>query len=307
MKKLILNLLKYILLMLCCLLALLLICPSQFSKDYTASIADKLQRLESIQEPKIILVGESNLAFGIDSAMLEEAFQMPVVNLGLHGGLGYQFHYNMAKRNIGPGDIVILANLSFGDGLIQDGSLAWITIENGDDLWTLIPKENIPDMLVTFPSYVVDTVEATLQNRLETVSGTYSREAFNSWGDIAVYRESGQLSFADYTITVPEVTEKGLARVNEFAAFCEAQGAVCLMSGYPIAFGEYSPSAGEYRQSQQELEGLLEFEMISDYTDYFFDYSLFYDSQYHLSTEGAQLRTQQLIQDLHQWQQGQTS
>lgn len=305
MKKLILNLCLYILLMTSGLVAVLLLCPRQFSEDYTAAIVEKLQRLEETQGPKIILVGESNLAFGMDSAMLEEAMGMPVVNLGLHGGLGYQFHYNMAKRNIAPGDIVILANLSFKDGHIQDPSLAWITIENGKDLWKLIPWESIPDMLVAFPGYVTDTLEAVLENRRESVGGVYSREAFNEYGDIGMYRASYGLTFADTPLALPEMNSRGIARANAFAEYCRKQGAVCLMSGCPVAFGEYSPPAEDYRRFQQELEQALEFEMISDYEDYFFDYSLFFDTQFHLTTEGAQLRTRQLIRDLQQWQQNQ--
>lgn len=302
MKKLLINFLKYVLLMSACLVGLLLICSRQFSLDYTGSIADKLDRLESIREPKIILVGQSDLSFGIDSAMIEEAIGMPVVNLGFHGGLDYQFHYNMAKRNIGPGDIVILSNLSFGDGINMDPALAWITIENGADYWKLLPWETIPKMLMMFPNYVSDTVTAALENRHDTVSGAYAREAFNEYGDIALYREGGYLTFEYFTIDVPEVTKEGIRRINDFAAFCEKQGAVCLLSSYPIAYGQYSPSAEEYQQFQQELEGMLEFEMISDYTDYLLDYSLFYDTLYHLSTEGAQVRTRQLIQDIRQWQ-----
>lgn len=58
----------------------------QYLGNYQASLIDKVERLESIQEPKIVLIGDSNLAFGIDSERIEEAFGMPVVNMGLHGG-----------------------------------------------------------------------------------------------------------------------------------------------------------------------------------------------------------------------------
>lgn len=305
MKKLIFNFLKYVLLVFAALSAMLLLCGRQFSLDYTASIADKLARLESIEGPKIILVGESNLAFGIDSAMMEEALGMPVVNLGLHGGLDYQFQYNVPKGNIGPGDIVILANMSFADGANMDPALAWITIENGPDYWKFVPWECMPKLLMMFPNYVSDTVTAVLSNRQETITGAYARNAFNEYGDIALHRDSGCLDFAYYTIEVPEVTEEGIRRINNFAAYCEEQGAHCLLSSYPIAFGPRSPSEEEYVQFQQELKPLLKFEMISDYRDYLFDYSLFYDSLYHLSTEGAQIRTQQLIEDIRQWQNNQ--
>ena len=56
-----------------------------------AAIIDKHAHADSIKAGKIILAGGSNLAFGIDSKQLEETLGMPVVNLGLHAGLGLHF------------------------------------------------------------------------------------------------------------------------------------------------------------------------------------------------------------------------
>ena len=51
----------------------------QYTGNYQASMVDKAARLRSVEGPKIVLIGNSNLAFGMDSQMLEEAFSMPVV------------------------------------------------------------------------------------------------------------------------------------------------------------------------------------------------------------------------------------
>ena len=45
----------------------------------------------------------------------------------------------------------------------------------------------------------------------------------------------------------------------------------------------------------------LDCPVISDYRDYFFDYKYFYNSFLHLTTEGAALRTEQLIEDLEEY------
>ena len=82
----------------------------QYENGYCASLIDKVNRLKSINEPKIVLLGNSNLAFGIDSKMLEESMNMPVVNMGLHGGDGNAFHEEMAKINVVSGDIYVLCH-----------------------------------------------------------------------------------------------------------------------------------------------------------------------------------------------------
>jgi len=55
---------------------------NQYSNSYTASIIDKVNRIESINEPKIILVGNSNAAFGFNSEKLLEIsnFSKRVIN-----------------------------------------------------------------------------------------------------------------------------------------------------------------------------------------------------------------------------------
>ena len=42
----------------------------QYAGTYNASIVDKARRLRSIKEPKIVLIGNSNLSFGMDSEQL---------------------------------------------------------------------------------------------------------------------------------------------------------------------------------------------------------------------------------------------
>lgn len=39
----------------------------QYLMNYQASLIDKVERAENIDEPKIVLLGNSNLAFGMDS------------------------------------------------------------------------------------------------------------------------------------------------------------------------------------------------------------------------------------------------
>ena len=73
---------------------------NQHLGNYEAAILDKTNRLRSIKEPKIILIGNSSLAFGMDSEMVERSIGMPVVNMGLHGALGNAFCENMLKPEV---------------------------------------------------------------------------------------------------------------------------------------------------------------------------------------------------------------
>ena len=78
-------------------------------QNYFAAIADKHKYAQSIQKPKIILAGGSNLAFGIASDSIEKKLNRPVVNLGLYVGFGLDFILQETLSEVRKGDLVILS------------------------------------------------------------------------------------------------------------------------------------------------------------------------------------------------------
>ena len=65
--------------------------------DFMAAIIDKHEIANGIKQPKLIFAGGSNLAFGIDSELIEKKIGKKVVNLSLHAGLGLEFILNELK------------------------------------------------------------------------------------------------------------------------------------------------------------------------------------------------------------------
>lgn len=278
----------------------------QYSEGYNASLLDKAQRLKSIEGPKIVLIGNSNVSFGFQSELIEEAYGMPVVNMGLHGGLDNAFHENMAKMNVQEGDIYVICHHTFADdGKIDDVELAWITLENHTELWGLVNRQDITSMCVGLPTYMkkasviwglgLISKEAAKNYNAET-DACYSRDAFNEYGDVAYPREEGTFEFKEQSL--PEMNDTCINRLNELNEYLVERGATMVVAGYPIGKGEYTPPKEDFVEFQAKLAERLDCPVISDYRDYFFDYKYFYNSFLHLTTEGAELRTKQLIEDL---------
>jgi hypothetical protein len=278
--------------------------------DYTGCMIDKVQRLESIHQPKIILVGNSNLSFGIHSEMIEEEFGMPVVNLGFHGGVGNAFHENVARINIEEGDIVIVCHSNYSDdNTIFDIMLAWNTIEYHSDLWKILRTSDIPDMAGGYPKYVFESAMIWVRGHANmTNDSCYSRSAFNEYGDVVYKPEDGSdiyKIFNDSTITAPQVNDVCAERLNELNRTIKGKGATLLIAGYPIGRGEGSPPESEYVSFQKDLEAAMDCDVISNFTDYFYPYEYFYNTTLHLTEQGATVRTEQLIKDLHRWMENQ--
>lgn len=276
----------------------------QYTQTYNAAILDKVQRLKDIQGPKIVLLGNSNLAFGINSEEIEEAMGMPVVNMGLHGGLGNAFHEDMGKLNVQPGDIYIICHNSYDDDdSISQPDLAWITLENHWDLWKILRPKDIWQMVQEYPSYLKKSVTLwASQSGNEKQEGPYSRGAFNEYGDIEWEDHGLETEFSEFSVLVPKISDSVAERLNDLNTYFEDRGATLLIAGYPIGNGEFTPDVQEFVDFQNDLENKLDAEVISDYRDYMFDYKYFYNTNLHLNNQGKELRTQQLISDLKKWQ-----
>lgn len=277
----------------------------QFSMEYTTSLIDKVDRLQSIEEAKIVLIGNSNLSFGIKSEMIEEAMEMPVVNMGLHGGLGNVFHERMARINVRPGDVYVLCHSEWNDdGTISDPTLAWTILENNWELWKLMmEKRDIIPMIKEYPNYLRKCIGRYSSDYVDGDEGVYSRNAFNIYGDIETVRNENAYEFSDET-KAPEIGTDTISRINELSEWLTDRGAYLVVTLPPFAEGEtYLCDKQEFESFQNELETRLECPVISNYADYIFDYSYFYDTNLHLTSEGAEVRTKQLIKDLEKWRQ----
>jgi hypothetical protein len=280
---------------------------NQYLGSYQASLIDKVERLQSIDEPKIILIGNSNVCFGINSELIEEEFNMPVVDMGLHSGLGNAFHENMVKLGVSGGDIVIICHTDYSDDdTIFDSDLAWITVELHKELWGVIRPKDMLTMLRAYPTYLKRAYKLKKNGENGNVASDetcYSRNAFNEYGDI--YRRfSDTYEFTAESVSVPSINDICIDRINELNKYINEQGATLLIAGYPIGYGEYTPDKSEYDIFENELREKVDCDVISHFTDYFIPYELFYNTRYHLSEEGAEIRTMQLITDLKNWMDG---
>ena len=272
----------------------------QYSTFYNASIIDKYDRLMSIDEPKIILVGDSNVAFGFDSVRIGQAFDMPVVNFGLHGGLGQAFHTDMIKPGINEGDIIIIIPVGYSDDsvVVRDPVMAWSAIENNFRLWRGISSANYSEMLLAFPTYLKRTIALfTTGGGNQPYYGLYSRASFSTHGDIMFPRPESWIVEGNYGSYFDnnELSETMITYWNEFNEFVESRNARLFMSGPAMLDNALTVDLSPL---QANLEEYLDFPMISQLEELVYPSELFFDLNFHLNDRGVAVRSDQLIQDL---------
>ena len=100
MKKLLLQLLAGPLFLLGCGFGL----PARYDESFLGELGDKCTLLAESSSPRIVLVGGSSLAFGVDSTLLEEEFPgYTVVNFGLYAALGTQMMLELSDGQFREG------------------------------------------------------------------------------------------------------------------------------------------------------------------------------------------------------------
>ncbi|NIK92535.1 hypothetical protein GZ212_10280 [Mangrovimonas sp. CR14] len=265
------------------------------SNDYLAAIEDKHKRIGKINSPKIILAGGSNLAFGINSEKIQKDLSIPVVNLGLHAGLGLEFIINELKTSIKKDDIIILSIEYF---LEKKGSYRLKTYTK-----TLYPnaskyfKKNMKEDISIHIEKTRKNLKSINQSRkVDTSFSIYSRKGFNKFGDVVSHLDLiPPKEIANRTILSYRIWE-GIEILNDFFDYANSIGVhvFFIYPNYPKS--EYKKNKKIIDKLHQDLMSNLLIETLGTPKDFIFNDSLFFDTIYHLNKEGRNLRTIRLIE-----------
>jgi hypothetical protein len=265
------------------------------SNDYMASIIDKHARLKQSVDNRILLVGGSNLTFGVNSEELEKHLHKKVINLGLHGGLGLEFILNEAISEVKKGDIVILS---------IEYSLFNVKNQPDFDLikhtQVLFPESKSYykfNLNVLREIYFDNFKKYFEKEKIRMDSGTiYNRKSFNVWGDIITpdhRKNQGRLYGEKFDKIVISGINKKFRKIN---SKCKLAGAKLY-----LVFPNYPKSEFDINRNvindiaSQIREELYFIPIINNPETFVLDDSLFYDTVYHLNGRGREKRTKMLI------------
>lgn len=280
--------------------------PPQYKNTFLGELSDKYQRLYSIDEPKIILIGGSSVAFGYDTKLMQARLGMPVVNFGLYASLGTKIMLDLAADSIGEGDIVILApemdpqTLS----LYFNGESFWQAADSDFSMLSKVDYDNCGAVLGNYWGYVKEKLYY-LRTEMLDPEGVYNEASFDEYGDIIYERPYNQMKM-DYDPTMiltlePSIVDGAfLDYVNAYVAMAEAKGASVYFTFSPmnkmaLAEGTTDESLWDFFDYMSEV---LDCEVISDIGDCILDAGYFYDSNFHLNDSGVVVRTASLIKDI---------
>lgn len=273
---------------------------AHFDNDYLAGVNIKEKLLTQVSSHRLILVGGSNMAFGINSGELYQAFGRPTINLSIHAGLGLNYMLSQIESSLKEGDIIILSPEYFL-GLDGDYRLMLET-----EKYFFNAKKYFDHSMLKMISAHLNETRDKLKNLIFDpkshdvnywfdVNEIYNRNSFNEYGDVVshlgkrkpiITNEEGLLQYHKW---------EGIQRINLFYAKCMQKGCKAFFVFPCLPLSEYNLNRKAIRLYEKDIYTELKMPVLGTVNDFLFQDSLFYDSIYHLDSNGREQRTLRLV------------
>lgn len=278
------------------------------SDDYTARISEKQRRLASLASPKIVIIGGSNAAFGIDSQLLQTQSGRPVVNMGLWADVGLPFMLSQVLPFVRPGDLAIITpeyEVFFKDALSAQARYRaasflpqpWIVLSS--------PLDAARFVIAT----IVERAQGTVQTTIRKLSGRvvrepiYSRRSFNELGDVVAHLGSGpRLDTMEATrsaIASRALDTAVFSTLRTFALQARASGANVVLippAILDIRYRHDKPTIDRLYGSWLRASSDGGFEVLGTPAEFAFPLEDMFDTMYHLNGRGRQLRMKRILE-----------
>ncbi len=280
--------------------------PAQYGNTYYAVLPKMFQKLKNTEGKKIVVIGNSAVAFALDSKLAESELEgYSVCSFGLYGAIGTKAMMDLSRVNIGEGDLVVLAPelLSQSLSLYFNSDYIWNAVDGDFSMIQYI--KNRLNMSAGFTSYASRKFKYFRDGSAPDPQDVYAASSFDEnctmiydrpYNKLPLKYDAGSKIAYETEIFSPDFIDY----VNEFNDYVNAQGGELLFGFTPvnalgIALGTTDEDVHDF---YDQLDGLLTCELLGNPFDYIFDSDWFYDSNVHVNSAGAIVYTDRLVRDL---------
>lgn len=280
--------------------------PAQYQDTFVGVLPDKIQRLRSLEGPRLILVGGSSVPFSVRSDLLEQAFPgYQVVDFGLYAQLGTPLMLDFLEEELRENDLIIISPEQDADALSVEFSAetVWQAVDGHFSLLKALSSDRYEQLAAAFPAFSGKKLRCFLQGA-PAPTDIYSRSSFNTYGNISSPLRSANTMSGGYDPNQPlyfatEILSDAFVQyLNDFHAAAQEAGASVYYRFPPMNQAAVDSSEKEIHQYYDNLNALLSFPILGDPNRSILDPGWFYDTNFHLNESGAVVFTKGLIEDL---------
>lgn len=277
-----------------------------YSGAIEGSFCIKYERLRQAQGKKIVVVSGSSSLNGLDSALFEKL--MPgysVINYGTNVANPSLFFLDVISKYVSKGDIVVHAPEFFDSSSMGSNKFHAKMFRGNEQCYDIFRDADISKYTGFWESFrefqVGNPQDSSLVPAIHQSGKEYQLPTeMNKYGDRSTVRKSVRGSFggAAQGFSYNKLNHENL---NEIYKIYRAKGAKLYMS-----FGTYdkarlhksATTQSEYDRFTDSCADKLDYPVISNVGTYVMEHKYFFDSEWHLNDEGAQIRTQNLAEDI---------
>jgi hypothetical protein len=253
------------------------------------------ERLVSLKDTnKIVIIAGSNGGFSINSGLIEQAFHMPVVNTSTHGGIGVRMQFEIYSDLLREGDIVVFCP-EYGTGekrLYGESTLVRILSTHLPQAYS---KLSFAQWLHILKYIGIHYREVYKHRKSKEFDGPYSAKAINEYGDIEWEREH-QDTIKCYDIK--NLIDGELVSYYKYVHSTTKERGICLLFLPPTLIGSNFEKDAAYINEWAQYLKQNGIPLQSEPSRYAFPDSLYYDTPYHMTSIGADIRTEVMIDDM---------
>lgn len=280
--------------------------PPQYQHTFLGGLAPKVERLRTAESPRIVVVGGSAVAFGVDTALMEQTLPgYTVVNFGLYAQLGTRAMVDLSLPLLREGDIVLLMPEQQREALspVMGYTALW---QAADGHWGLLRAarlSDLPRLAGAFPQFAAAKLRYFCSGTPDP-EGVYNAASFDERGDILSDLCPANTMPGGWDTAMPISFDPALltgdfcAMVNGYAASAAEKGAEVWLHFPPMNAAAIDPEAGDPDTYADALRSRLTPPLCGSPQSSTLGAGWFFDTNFHLNSAGKQVFTRQLVRDI---------
>jgi hypothetical protein len=277
------------------------------AEHFLAASIDKHSLIRTQAPPRLIFVGGSSMAFGVNSAQIAAACGRHPVNMGLYAAVGLKFMLREVAPCIQAGDwIVVAPEHQHFARLPNQSEMLMNMVEIDPSNARLLDAGQWAEALDRGGIQRIGKITRAVlrrpghffrDNSMKTTRPFYRRIGFNHNGDMV----------AHLTVKPPKMTERQfqfryreelvsetIAQMNQFARLAEGRGAKAFFSHPPVPREVFDQNREQIDRLESHLQSKLLMPQLDRVEELVFPITDFFDTLDHLAAPGVEKRSKLL-------------
>ena len=269
--------------------------PDDLVGSIAGTIRYKADLLQEVPGPRVIFAGGSSSPYGTNCRMVEDQLGINAFTIGATAYLGLDLYLNLLDEYAKEGDLIVLAlETSMMQIDSADYSLVWMGAGSDPDIWRCIPLSYLPGLFTSSYRYY--------EYKTQPGTDVSFNEKFGPLGDVIVERgnelEIGYNDDDPFDLSPGNICSSNLWKINAFAKKMEKRGITVVYAFAPFAEKAIVSTPEQTAAYEQEIIRRLNIPVIVTLEQAEFGPEYIHDSNNHLTSEGAVINTQNLIDGL---------